>query len=263
MHVSHISIGIIAFNMLAGILITILLLIVCKKRYRLGVSPFFVGCLVMILFAFGLEQIVHGLVLGSDIGEVIQNKFWLMALYGGLMAGLFEETGRFVAMKFWLKKQHNDDHNALLYGIGHGGFEMAYILVFGMLNNLIYAVMINSGQIEGLMAPLDTASQETLRAAVDALVSTPFYVFLLSLAERLAALAAQISLSVIVWIAVTRKGKKPLFLLAICLHMVIDTGAVLLNGLGVPTLLVELAVWICAAVYAFLAVKLWRANRQS
>ena len=124
MHVSNVSIAIIIFNMALGLLFPIVLMLVVKRKYQLGVKPFFLGCLTMFLFALVLEQIVHAVVLGSPIGSAIQNNFWAMALYGGLMAGLFEETGRFVTMRFLLKKEQSNDHNAIMYGIGHGGIRM-------------------------------------------------------------------------------------------------------------------------------------------
>ena len=262
MHVSNVSIAIIIFNMALGLLFPIVLMLVVKSKYQLGVKPFFLGCLTMFLFALVLEQIVHAVVLGSPIGSTIQNNFWAMALYVGLMAGLFEETGRFVTMRFLLKKEQKDDHNAIMYGIGHGGIEMAFILVIGMVNQLLYSVMINTGQTESLLAPLDASSKEVLQQAFDSLVNTPPYMFLLSPVERLAAITAQISLSVFVWIAVTRAGKKLMYVLAVLLHLLLDAVAVILSGLGISTWLIEGIIWIMALAFAVLAVKVWRDNRR-
>lgn len=262
MHVSNVSIAIIIFNMALGLLFPIVLMLVVKSKYQLGVKPFFLGCLTMFLFALVLEQIVHAVVLGSPIGSTIQNNFWAMALYGGLMAGLFEETGRFVTMRFLLKKEQKDDHNAIMYGIGHGGIEMAFILVIGMVNQLLYSVMINTGQTESLLAPLDASSKEVLQQAFDSLVNTPPYMFLLSPVERLAAITAQISLSVFVWIAVTRAWKKLMYVLAVLLHLLLDAVAVILSGLGISTWLIEGIIWIMALAFAVLAVKVWRDNRR-
>jgi uncharacterized membrane protein YhfC len=50
---------------------------------------------------------------------------WLYAVLGALLAGLFEETGRFIAFKFLLKKR-TDRKTAISYGIGHGGFEAIF-----------------------------------------------------------------------------------------------------------------------------------------
>ena len=105
--VSKISIAIMIVNMILGVLIPVILLVYFKKKYKIGVKSFFIGCATMLLFAFVLEQIVHMVVLGSSLGKTIQENIWLYALYGSLMAGLFEETGRFLAMRFVLKKEQD------------------------------------------------------------------------------------------------------------------------------------------------------------
>ena len=71
---------------------------------KADVYPFFAGCAVMLLFALILESGVHSLVFSSPAGPVLQGSIWLYALYGGLMAGLFEETGRFLCFDFALKR---------------------------------------------------------------------------------------------------------------------------------------------------------------
>ena len=109
--VSTLSIIFMICNMLSGILIPVGLLVFFKKKYRVSVKSLFIGCAVMLLFALILEQIVHAVVLGSQAGDIIKNHIWLYALYGGMMAGIFEESGRFLAMRFLLKKEH--DHPRL------------------------------------------------------------------------------------------------------------------------------------------------------
>ena len=44
MHVSNVSIAIIIFNMALGLLFPIVLMLVVKSKYQLGVKPFFLGC---------------------------------------------------------------------------------------------------------------------------------------------------------------------------------------------------------------------------
>lgn len=257
--VSTLSIIFMILNMLLGILIPVGLLVFFKKKYRVSVKSFFIGCAVMLLFALILEQIVHAVVLGSQVGSIIRNNIWLYALYGGLMAGIFEESGRFLAMRFLLKKEHDNPHHALMYGAGHGGFEAMVLLTLGMVNNLIYSVMINLGQTQTLLAPLDESTRGTLQAAFDTLITTPSWHFLLSPMERIGAIAAQISLSVIVWFAVSgKKCRMPLFLLAILLHAVLDAVAVIAAGSGIPVVIVELIIWGMAAVYIFIAKKMWK-----
>ena len=215
----------------------------------------------MFLFAFVLEQLVHCVVFGSSIGIGIQNNTLMYALYGGLMAGLFEETGRFLAMHCVLKKEQGNSYNALMYGAGHGGFEMFVILSLGMINNLIYAVMINLGQTRMLLEPLDDTAKAALQSTFDALIQTPRWNFMISPLERAAAIIAQIGLSVIVWYAAT--GKKInglLFILAIFLHAVMDAVSVLMSKSGVPLPVAEIVVWLFSIGIALIAGRVWKKN---
>lgn len=261
MSVSGLTITFVVMNMLIGIAIPVGLCIYFRRKFRCDFLPFWVGCGVMFLFALVLEQLVHSVVLYSSIGTVIRNNLWLYALYGGLMAGLFEETGRLAAMKLVLKKKQGNDYNALMYGAGHGGFEAFYLLFFTMLNNLIYAVMINSGSTELLMNSLDSANQAVLQTAFDTLASTSPFLFLLSPVERLAAVAAQLSLSVLVWIAAKEGGRIGWYFFAVLLHFLLDAAAVILSGYGMPTVLVEVIIWVIALLYAWLAARAWKAAK--
>lgn len=257
--VSKLSIAIIIVNMILGVLIPIVLLVYFKKKYRTSIKSFLVGCAEMFLFAMVLEQLVHSVVLGSPIGIVIQENIWLYALYGSLMAGLFEETGRLLAMRYVLKKEHGNAHNALMYGAGHGGIEMFVVLSIGMINNLIYSVMINLGQTQTLLAPLDEVARGTLQTAFDALIQTPSWHFVLSPVERLAAITAQIGLSVIVWyVATGKKSKGSLFVLAILLHAILDGVAVLTAKSGMSLIVVELFVWLIAIGITLIARNVWK-----
>ena len=257
--VPTLSIVLIITNMLLGIIIPVGLVVFFRKRYQASVKSFFVGCAVMLLFALVLEQIVHMVVLGSAAGVAIQSRTWAYALYGALMAGVFEETGRFLAMRYVLKKEHKDAHNALMYGAGHGGFEMFVILSMGMVNNLIYALMINMGQTQTLLASLDDVSKNTLQAAFDTLIQTPSWKFALSQVERIAAITAQIGLSVIVWFAATgKKSRMSLLFLAIALHALLDGVAVVTSRSGMSLIAVEALVWVMAVGIVFVAVNIWK-----
>lgn len=257
--VPALSIVLIITNMLLGIIIPVGLVVFFRKKYQASVKSFFVGCAVMLLFALVLEQIVHMVVLGSAAGVAIQSRTWAYALYGALMAGVFEETGRFLAMRYVLKKEHKDAHNALMYGAGHGGFEMFVILSMGMVNNLIYALMINMGQTQTLLASLDDVSKNTLQAAFDTLIQTPSWQFALSPVERIAAIAAQMGLSVIVWFAAEGEKSRMSFLfLAIALHALLDGVAVVTSRSGMPLIAVEALVWVMAVGIVFVAVNIWK-----
>ena len=234
-----------------------------RLKKKADILPFFVGCLVMLLFAFVLEALAHRLILGSVPGSKIQKNVWLYGLYGGMMAGLFEETGRFLAFKTVLKKYQDRDVNALMYGAGHGGFESLVLLGLTMINNLIYSVMINTGGTAALLAPLPEELKVQVQDAFQTLISTPSHHFLLGGVERISAVALQIALSVLVWFAVKRPGKRWLFPLAIGLHAAVDAFTVILAGKGQSLILVEIVVGMCAIVAILIAKAVWKASLQT
>lgn len=261
MRVSGLTMLFIAVSMLVSVAIPVGLCVFCRKKWRCDFLPFWVGCGVMFLFAFVLEQGIHAAVLSSAVGETIRGNLWLYALYGGLMAGLFEETGRLVAMKFLLKKNRGNSYNALMYGAGHGGFEAFFILFFAMLNNLIYSVMINSGSTGMLLQGLDAANAAVLQSAFETLATASPFLFLAGAFERVCAVVAQLALSVLVWHAVSGKGKIGWYFLAVFLHLVLDMAAVLLSGFGLPAAVIELVVCAVAVGYALLAWLVWKRAR--
>ncbi len=227
---------------------------------KADILPFFVGCGVMLLFAFVLEQFVHTIVLGSPAGEAIRGNIWLYALYGGMMAGLFEETGRYLAFRTVLKKKQDRDVNALMYGAGHGGFEALAILGAASINNLITSVMINTGSIQSLLDTLPEELLPQMQTAVDALCTTPFWLFLVGGVERVFAVILHLSLSVLVWFAAKKAGRLYLYPTAILLHCAVDAVTVILAQNGLPVLLTEAVVGLLAGASAVLAYRVWKAE---
>lgn len=244
-------------SMIAGICIPIILAIVCKKKYQTSMIVFWIGCAVWFVFTQILEKIMHVAVLSSPAGRTIQENIVFYGIYGGLAAGVFEEVGRFLSMKFVLKKYYDNPHNALMYGAGHGGFEAAYILGIAGINNLIYSVMINTNQTTVILSNLPTEQQEIVGQAFEQLIATPAYMFGIGIFERFSAVLLHIALSVLVWIAVT-KGKKILFPLAILVHALVDALTVIINGFGANMFVVELFILVMAGGASYIAWKCWK-----
>ena len=231
-----------------------------RKKKNADLMPFFAGCAVMLVFALLLETLVRQLVLGSGAGKVIRDHIWLYALYGGFMAGLVEESGRFIAFKTVLKKYRKKDVNALMYGAGHGGFEAFWLLGLGMINNLIYSALINFGKTEVFTSMVPEEQLAEAEGIFRTLIDTTPALFLLGIAERVFAIVIHLSLSVLVWFAAKKKGKVWLYPLAILLHLLVDGGIVVLARSGAHTLIVEAVTGAAAALLAVLAVFIYRKN---
>lgn len=252
-------------NMLLGLFLPAAGYYVIRKRFGGSKKAFFTGCGIMFVFAFVLESIVHSVVLSGSTGNAIMGNIWLYGLYGGVMAALFEETGRLFAFRFLLKGQRDDDANAWMYGAGHGGFEAFYILFLSGINNLVIVFLINSGMSETLTAGLSGEALASVEGVLQQIRTMSWGVFLLAPVERLAAMLAHLSFSVFVWFAVKEKKMK-YYGLALFLHFALDFVTVTANSylavLGdMGTVLTEVLVWIMALAFGALAWKFWQARK--
>ena len=259
MSVPALSIVFMAVAMTFAFVVPFVLLFYYKKKGA-QVLPFFVGCAVFILFALILEALVHNVVLkGLPVGERIMGSTLLYALYGGFMAGLFEETGRFVAFKTVLKKRQDNDRNALMYGAGHGGVEAILMLGLGYASNLVVAAMINMGLADKLTAGLSGDMLSQVQGIFDTLTTTPASTYLLAIVERCVAIATHISLSVLVWFAAKKPGKLWLYPLAILLHAALDGVTVILAArLSIPA--VEGCLVLTLVPIVLIAWIVWKRN---
>ncbi len=238
------------------------LFIYFKRKKGADVLPFFVGWGVFFLFALVIESLLHNVILGwLPVGKTILGNTWLYAIYGGLMAGLFEETGRFVAFSTVLKKRQNKDINALMYGAGHGGFEAIITVSMTYLGNLVFAVLINTDQTAILTAGQPVEVVEQIETMLQQLIQNPAWIYPVALLERISAIAIHIGLSVLVWFAAKKSDKRYLYPLAILLHAVADALLVLLlQGAGWPVLAIEGVVALVAGGILLIARAVWKQN---
>ncbi len=254
------SMNFMCISIAIAILLPLVLLVYYRFRKHASILSFFVGCLVMLIFAFVLEQIVHSAVFASPAGAKIQANIWMYALYGGLMAGLFEETGRFLAFKTVLKSKRDNNANALMYGAGHGGFEAIVLLGITMINNLTWSILINSGRTDLITDKLSGDALSQAQQAIQALITTPSYQFILGSVERVFAIVLQISFSVLVWFAAKKLSSLILYPAAILLHFIVDAVTAVMSGLGVPAVIIEVVVGVMAVIIAIIAKSVWNKN---
>ena len=200
----------------------------------------FIGCITFAIFALALEGVCNSLILGGGRAQALMQKPILFGLFGGLMAGLFEESGRFVAFKTFLKKTRDDNSTAIYYGAGHAGFEVFYIII----TTIITIVMADK---------LPSQAQAQVQA------QNPL-MYLLIPVERIPAIAIHVSLSVIVWFAVKNKGQFYLYPAAILIHALFDAIAGSLSLMKVNIAIIEISFYILAIPVVCLAIFIWKRN---
>ena len=252
------SLILMAVDAVLGIAVPVCLAVWLMRKYRARLSTILIGAGTFIVFALVLESIMHQLVLKGPNGPAIMGNTLLFAVYGGLAAGVFEETGRFLSMKFLLKKEPSTALPGIAYGIGHGGAEMLIIFGITMISNFVVSALINAG-LSGILfakVPEDAAAQ--LQAQLNQLQTVGAGTLLIGLWERISALVLHLGLSMLVWVAV-RKGGKWLWLFpaAVALHAIVDAGVVMLQkSVGmVPLELIVSAEAVAVAAIGYMVAR--------
>jgi len=258
-YVSVPTVAAICFALLMGILIPVSLFVFFKKKAGGTAKAYFTGCGVFLVFAIILEKSIQSILFLSPIGSKIMNNTLLFSAIGGLFAGVFEEMGRFTAFKTILKKDMDDNRTALMYGAGHGGFEVLFLIFSAMITNLVFAIAINSGNVDKLTQGLDEKKLAATLTLIQQLSSTKPSVFLISIAERISAVALHICFSVFVWFGVKNK-KWYLIVLAILLHALVDCLAGLLSMIGLPIWAIELGLYVYAGLMVVVTNFIWKKN---
>ena len=193
-------------TILAMLVIAIISFIVLKKRWQFSSKLFLVGLIGFALPVMMIEGPINALVLSS----FAHYSKWFTIIYGGLMAGIVEETTRYVVFKVLAKKRSLITSDIVAYGFGHGLSEFILIGVMGLLTNIIVLQAIHSGQASQLPSLLVSQFNQLTGFAV-----------VMSLFERLVALVLQVLLTAWDFLAVT-KQKLSFYLCAILLHATID-----------------------------------------
>ena len=242
------------------ILIPIILLIVWKKKTGASLKPAITGMIVFPLFGIALKMIPGYFLLMADnpVSRAITSNIWLYSIIGGgLLAGIFEEGGRFVAFKTVLKN-FASGKDAISYGIGHGGFESAYV-GFSMMSIIMTAIMVNNGGMALLTAGMDAEMVKTFTAQLESYAASPFYVSaVLGTFERICAITIHVSLSVFVFTAAREKKYIWLFPCAILLHTGLNSMTGFYSSGMVSAVVMELMIAVYAAIMAFLAFKIYK-----
>ena len=231
-----------------------------KHKQQTNISWLIAGALAFIVSARMLELGVHYFCILSDnpVSRFINGSTAIYVLYGTVMAGVFEECGRHIVLKFIMKKNRTRE-NAILYGIGHGGIEILAVLLPTMITYLVMAVLFSQGNVENALNSLKI-TEETAAAAlpsVQAAAAFDYWMMAMNIIERLLAMFLHIGLTVIVYYGICN-GKKWYLPLAVLLHMLMDTFPVLYQRGVLPLWTVEVWVTIWTVVIVFIASKLYK-----
>ena len=234
------------FTLLISFGLPIGLLLYAMNKLKAKMISFWIGAATFIVFALVLEQLLHVGML-NQFGEALTGNILIKAIYGGLAAGIFEEVGRFVSMKIFMKRFLNKE-NAFMYGVGHGGIEAMIIVGLTTVSNLISAYMINTGLMEKSLELFDSDIKQQTIDQLSLLWTTSPVDFYMAGVERVVAITLHLSLSYIVYRAV-KDGKIQLLFLSIALH-----------GYA-PVIVVEIVLIVIVSIIAVFVYKKFSAEQ--
>ncbi len=250
------SIGMILLPLMAGYFIAKKFKLSFKdfrKLFIAGALTFIASQVLHIPFLYGITAMFKNGMLPSppESWSVVFNAILL-----GLLAGIFEETSRYILFKYIMKKSHTWE-DGITIGLGHGGIEAIFIGILAISTFVQMMAMRSMTDFSSLGIPAEQieivkAQVTTYWAQSDVM---PFFGFM----ERISAMCLHIGLSVLVMYSIV-SGQRKWFWFALLWHAFVDALAVylypkitagtniLLGTLGLETLVAILAVGLL--VYA-------------
>jgi uncharacterized membrane protein YhfC len=187
-----------------SILFPVVVFLVCRKRMTLSWRNVAIGAATFVLFALVLEQALHHFVFQVNPTTIawIGASPWNYVMYGIAAAALFEEGGRYIAMRL-IVKDTGTPGTPVAYGIGHGGIEAWILGAFAQFQFLVAAVMLNQGKLEESLSGAVTPEQ--IAALRQQLETVGFFDVAYGGVERVIAVLAHIFFSLLVWKAVSER----------------------------------------------------------
>ena len=143
------SAGFVQANIFCSLLCILLpILFVWYQKRKKGVRPgaFFIGAAFCLLFSYVAATIVNVLIFsipGLLSFFSAKNHPVYSALFGAFSLGILSTIGAFIGLKYAMKKRPGKE-NALIFGVGMGGFESILNGATVYITNIIAALLINS-----------------------------------------------------------------------------------------------------------------------
>ncbi|MCR4787775.1 MAG: YhfC family intramembrane metalloprotease [Lachnospiraceae bacterium] len=237
----------------------IVLMLIWRKKTGAKLRSCLLGMATFVIFALILETILHNVVL-LVLGEEKFTSTAFYAIYGGLAAGVFEEYGRYIVMRNFMKTDL-EKKESVMFGIGHGGIESIILIGTSTISSLAMAFTLNAGMGNMLIEGMSPDLQQQLYEQISPLWLSAPPAVLAGIVERAFAITYHICASYIVYRSVKDK-KISLCLLAVLLHALMDGLAVTLSRLTGSALITEAFIGIYTVILAVFTVKAYKNEKE-
>ncbi len=196
------------------------------SAWGLGALGFFVPQIIIRL------PILNSIASSEGYKSFAKNHYVVYCFVLAFTAGLFELVGRYVVAKVIAKKF--TFKRGIAAGLGHGGIEAMILIGMTYINNLIYAVMINTGGLDATIESLSGTGIDTnqLVNVKEAMLSTNASLFYFAGYERILTMIGHVALSLIVCYFVVKKKDAIGLLICLGLHFILDFVSVIISGMS-------------------------------
>jgi uncharacterized membrane protein YhfC len=232
-------------NVVGMIVLPIVLAFYVTRKFKLSWKLILAGGLTFIVSQIFHIPFLYGLtaMFTSGILPAIPYDWTTLfnAIVLGLLAGIFEETARWILFKFILKDARTWEQGVVV-GTGYGGTEAIIIGVLA-LTTVVNMIVLRNADIAA-MVPQELL--EMTQQKVAEFWSAPVYMALLGFIERAFTICIQISLTMMVLYSVA--FRKPVwFWIALLWHAIVDALAVYLMPV-IGAMAIELLIGIFAVI---------------
>lgn len=189
------------------------------KLFIAGALTFIASQVLHIPVVFGLTTLFSNGIIPSPNESIL---LIFNAIVLGLLAGIFEETARYILFK-WIRKSSDTWQNGVAIGLGHGGIEAILIGILAIFTLVQMIAMKNIPDLSTMGIPVEQL--EAVQTQINTYWSQSNIVPYFGLMERMSAMSLHVGLSIFVLLSVLTNQKK-WFWLALLWHALVDAFAV-------------------------------------
>lgn len=263
-HVSTLSFVLMGIGAFIAIVVPIVIAIVWCRKKKEPITTVLIGAAAFMLFAVMIEKIIQNVLIipgqmglpETPVSMFINARPFLLAFMFGFFPGVFEETGRLIAFKTILRKRTWRE-TSITYGIGHGGFEVVFLVGISLISYIVLGFLINSGEaakeFEAALSKMDQPWMiEQVTGQMKTITGFDLTSLCTLLVERVFAVMFHVGASILVFYACRDKKMFWLYPFAIVIHTVIDGIAALqlIGAVNIPTLAAQ-GMFIAGSVATF------------
>ena len=217
------TVFVIAYPLVLGVIV--------RKKLAVGWKYFWFGALVFLVFQILTRGPIVTVLQTTVLAHLLRTSttfVWIWLVILAITAGLFEEGGRYIGYRLFMRREPKTWSKAVMFGLGHGGFESMLLIGGPLVLTLINIIILSTINVN----TLSISQKDLIIQQFAAINAQPLWFPLLTAWERLWTIPVHLALAVMV-LQVFRRQRIAWLFLAILFHALTDFLAIaILQVLG-------------------------------